>query len=371
LDAVLDAVLDAERVRRGAPGLAACVLRAGQPTVLLASGEADLVSGRRVTCATTFAWYSLTKIVTAVTALRLAHAGRLDLDAPVVERVPELQLSDPARRRWQPVTARHLLCHRAGFADRQLHVARWFREPGAPWPDPSAFLAAALRRHGPRRAPPGAREAYSNLGYAVLGQLIASAAGCPFRAAVHELVLDPLGMTGTGFEGAERLRGDHARGHLPRWSGMGLAARLLGGGAFSEGRVGRHELVRWRDLVFSPHGGLLGPVGDLARLLSLFTGGDVEPEQASLLQVCRGMCDDEALAAGLRPGAAEQYGPGWCVLSPANGAPQLRHGGRGPGYTTEMLVSPREGLAVGLLGNGGFDARATAEALLAAARPAT
>jgi CubicO group peptidase (beta-lactamase class C family) len=356
----LAVLLEQQRVRQRVPGLAACVVQDGCADQVLASGVADLGSGRPLVAGAPFAWYSLTKIVTAATALRLSERGALDLDAPAEALVPELAESTPAGSGWRPVTARDLLSHGAGFRDRQVHVVRWFREPRTPWPEPRAFLRAQLRRHGPRRSAPGARLAYSNLGYAVLGELLAAASGRPFRELVHEEVLEPLAMDASGFEGERVLSDRHAVGHVARWNGMGLALRLFGRGAFSAGRAGRHGRLRWRDLVFSPHGGLLGPVGDLVPLLRAFVA---RPELGSAQLLAPASV--RAMAVPLTRSRREVCGLGWFVEPWTGGGTLLRHGGRGPGYTTEMAVLPEARRAVAVLGNGSFDARAVAAALLA------
>lgn len=356
----LRALLAAFRPAARTPALALTVVRPGRPALESVSGAADLRDRIPVRPNTIFGWYSLTKIVTATLALQLHEQSLLNLDDEAQQWVPELALTAPARSHGAEPSLRHLLCHGAGFVDRQVHVARWFRAPGAPFPHARSFLASALRRHGPRRSRPGARLHYSNLGYAVLGEALAAAGGAPFRQLVHERVLAPLGMNHTGFEGAARGDAAQAVGHLPWASSMGLAVWALGRGAFIDGRVGAQQRVRWRDLVFSPHGGLLGPLGDLSRLLALQLGDG--PVQV-LSDAARQAAAERVLQAS---GGDEATGLGWWLdRHRSTGERQLRHGGRGPGFTTEMVVLPERRLAVGVLGNGAFDARAVAAAVLA------
>jgi CubicO group peptidase (beta-lactamase class C family) len=77
------------------------------------------------------------------------------------------------------------------------------RKAGAPPPDSRAFLARLLRRHRRLRFRPGETAACSNLGYIVLGELIASCAGQSFCEFVQRELLDALGMSRTGFEHAQ------------------------------------------------------------------------------------------------------------------------------------------------------------------------
>jgi CubicO group peptidase (beta-lactamase class C family) len=103
---------------------------------------------------TRYRWASVTKIVTALTVLIASERGLLGLDEPA---------GPPGS------TVRHLLAHASGLAF-----------------DGSMTLAA-----------PGTRRIYSNVGFDVLGMLVAERAGAPFEAAIESFVLDPLGMAGT------------------------------------------------------------------------------------------------------------------------------------------------------------------------------
>jgi CubicO group peptidase (beta-lactamase class C family) len=119
-----------ERIRalagEGVPGIA--VLVAGPEGVRAAgaAGLADIAGQVPASPDMVCPWFSMTKIVTATAAMRLAERGVLDLDTPVFEHVPALRQVRPpgwARR----ITARHLLSHSAGLANpipvRWVHPA--------------------------------------------------------------------------------------------------------------------------------------------------------------------------------------------------------------------------------------------------------
>ena len=364
--------LEGLRERARIPALAAVVARQGSAPRLASVGRVDPRASDPATLDTVFAWYSITKIVTACVALRLAESGFLDLDAPVSETVPQVA---PLVRGRGP-TPRDLLCHGGGFVDRQMHVARWFRQPGDPWPDPREFLAVQLSRHGRLKREPRQALHYSNLGFALLGECLAAAGGLPFRQLVRDEVLDPLGCVATGFEGAAIPEGRQAVGLLPRWSTMGLAVAMVGRGRFTTGRLagvegagrsptfGSQSVVRWRDLVFSAHGGLLGPISDLARLVDAFVQGGaplLDPESVAAM-------GELVLAEGAGAGRTRGTGLGFFIDLEPQGLPGrgrlLSHGGRGPGFTTEFFWLPEAGMGVGVLGSGSFDCKAVARALL-------
>src|SRR5205814_328258 len=113
-----------------------------------AFGFADLAARRPATTATRFPWFSMSKIVTATAALRLADEGRLDLNAPVAGLA--------AVGRGDLPRVRQLLDHTAGLPDPV--PLRWVRPADT---DP-AQDRPGLRRVRARR-PPGPPARYSNL----------------------------------------------------------------------------------------------------------------------------------------------------------------------------------------------------------------
>ncbi len=126
---------------------------------------------------------SITKTFTAVLVLQARDEGLLGLDDPV-----SAHLDVPAHG---DATIRRLLSHTSGFQ----------REPyGDIWdtlraPDDAEVLAQLDRAE--RVLPNARRYHYSNLGFAVLGQLVAKLRGAPWSQVVAERVIDPLGLGAT------------------------------------------------------------------------------------------------------------------------------------------------------------------------------
>ncbi len=128
---------------------------------------------------------SLTKTVTAAAVAVLVQQGRLDPEAPL-EEVLEVP-------RGTGVTVQLLLEHRSGLPRLGPGVRTWRADPYV------RYDAPVLRRvlaDLPRvlRTRPGAREEYSNLGYAVLGEVVARVGGDDWYPTVRRLVLDPAGL---------------------------------------------------------------------------------------------------------------------------------------------------------------------------------
>lgn len=209
-----------ERHVRGgvAPG-AAWLLDDGDRARAGAAGTWDLAGTMPATEDAVLRIASLTKPVVAVLALQLVEDGALDLEEPVDRWLPELAdrrvlrsqdgpLDDvvPAAR---PLTALDLLTLQMGFGfdvvsegPTPLWSAVAGLELGLGPPKPGSPLSPDewLRRFAtlPLMAHPGEQWLYDT-GFAVLGVLLARAGGRPLEVLLGERLLDPLGMSSTGF----------------------------------------------------------------------------------------------------------------------------------------------------------------------------
>ena len=129
---------------------------------------------------------SLTKVTaTLPCVLRLAEAGEVGLDDPVVKYLPGF--GDGAAK--DRVTLRHLLTHSSGLPA----ISEVYRLPGTAEERFAAVVAEPLE------SPVGTVVKYSDLGFIMLGRIVAEVTGKPLDEAFGELVAGPLGMTATGF----------------------------------------------------------------------------------------------------------------------------------------------------------------------------
>ncbi|MFI9251458.1 serine hydrolase domain-containing protein [Streptomyces sp. NPDC053069] len=124
---------------------------------------------------------SFTKVLTGTVLMRMAAAGLLDVDDPVERWFPAVPPTG--------ITLRHLAEHTSGLP--RLPPGTGGRDPYAPFDDAALHrLLGRLDEVAVR--PPGQQEEYSNLGYAVLGAALVSAAGAPYEELLAEHVLRPL-----------------------------------------------------------------------------------------------------------------------------------------------------------------------------------
>lgn len=178
------------------PGVSIAVIEDAQ--IEWAKGYGTLTAGQDapVKPGCLFQAASMTKLVTAVAALRLVADGVLGLDADVNETLHTWQIAKNDLTRENPVTLRRLLAHQSGIVDP---VGSF--EPladGEAYPPVADILAGKTRFHsGPVRVTVEAECEfnYSDAGYCVVEQLMMDATGKRFEALVRELVFKPLGMT--------------------------------------------------------------------------------------------------------------------------------------------------------------------------------
>lgn len=179
---------------------------------------------------------SLTKLVTSTMLDVLDVRGVVGADDPV-------DMWSPAPR-GTGITLRLLAQHRAGLPRLPPGTAWWRDDPYRGF-DEDACDTVLRRLDKVRVAPAGSRERYSNLGYAVLGRVLAQAGGySSWYAAATDLVLGPAGITDMTL-------------HPPE------AARLVG-----QDRRGVPRPHWTLDNAMAPAGGLWGTVAAMERLLA-------------------------------------------------------------------------------------------------------
>ncbi|EWT01548.1 beta-lactamase [Intrasporangium oryzae NRRL B-24470] len=350
---LLDAVTSLRR-RAHVPGLSLAVVDRDRLVFAGGFGAADLAGGRPATPSTAYLWFSLSKLVTATAALRLAEEGRLDLDAPVGTYVDHLTAPGPR----QP-TVRQLLDHTAGLAN-PLPI-RWAHAAGDGAPDPAALLRRVMSRRRAYRYPVGESARYTNLGYLAAGEVISTAAGRPFEEYVRQAVLGPAGMHRTGF--AYRPDANAATGYVraPRAADPVLR-RLLPAGVAGPRHAGHLALNRFH--VDGPaYGGLVGDVLDAGRFLRLHLGdGEIDGTRILRPETTRAMRELN------RKGKPFDHGVGWFRRPTRGRGDWVEHLGTGAGFWNIMRLYPDRGLGVVVMTNStsGFDVEPLFELLVEA-----
>lgn len=184
----------------------------GADETVLPYGLADRRTATPVTADTRFAIASGSKAMTALVIASLVESGALTFDAPVRELLgSDLPLVDDG------VRVRHLLSHTSGIGD-YLDEDDWdpagyvLARPVQEYLTTSAFVPE-LDGH-PQVFAPGERFGYCNGGFVVLALIAERASGAGYHDLVRERVLDPAGMTDSGFFRSDALPERTATGYL-------------------------------------------------------------------------------------------------------------------------------------------------------------
>jgi CubicO group peptidase (beta-lactamase class C family) len=252
--AAADAAIEAAIADRRIPGAVLLVGRGDRVLYRKAYGRRALVPAEEtMTVDTVFDLASLTKVIATATAvLILVDRGAVRLDAPVNQWIPEFGGGDKDR-----VTVQHLLTHVSGLRpDLDL------REP---WLGTVAALDLAARES--LVSPPGEKFVYSDIGYVLLGDVVARASGMPFEKFVQKNVLQPLGMRDTAFTPPEAQRSRIAPTQLCTpygWPCEGPDAAMLRGTV--------HDPTARRMGGVAGHAGLFGTADDLGRYARMILG---------------------------------------------------------------------------------------------------
>ncbi len=258
--------------RRPVAGLSVAVVQRGTQVWLQTHGLADVERHIPVDEDTVFRIASITKTMTAIAVMQLVEQGLLDLDAPVERYLGSFRLL-PADPGFRPVTLRHLLTHTAGVravrgvTDLLRPVLGWGSPAGLPVPSLTEYYGNGLRVD----VQPGTRFAYSNQGFAVLGQVVEDVTGMPFDRYLRQRVFDPLGMVHSDVVRSDRVRRRLAVGYEPGPRGLTRVVDLedvtLGAGnVYSSTR----DMVRYMTALLSGGVGEHGAVLESGTLATMF-----------------------------------------------------------------------------------------------------
>lgn len=195
-------------VHEGVPG-ATVLVREGDRTKITSAGSASLKPDVAMSKGQRFRIGSTTKPMVATVVLQLVDEGKLSLDQPITDIVGDLAGGD------ERITVRDLLAHKSGISD-YVKDPRTFAPYLAGNFDyvwtPEQLIGLALDH--PPVFEPGARSAYSNTNYTLLGLIVEKVTGNRLGTELRTRVFEPLGMDDTSLATQPRIRGSHVNGYL-------------------------------------------------------------------------------------------------------------------------------------------------------------
>jgi CubicO group peptidase (beta-lactamase class C family) len=188
--AIVDGWLDYQRVARRIPALSVGVVHGDAVVFSRAYGFADEAARRRATGATGYRIASISKVFTATAVMQLVERGAVRLDDPAERYLPWIRTrrSGPAGS----ITVRQLLSHTAGV--ERDGTPHWVTDRF-----PTLDQLKTHVRNGVAVFAPLERWKYSNIGFALLGQVVAAASGQAYEEYMRANIFAPLRLRHTGF----------------------------------------------------------------------------------------------------------------------------------------------------------------------------
>jgi CubicO group peptidase (beta-lactamase class C family) len=348
IDRIMDGFVKDRRIAGGI----VLVARHGKVAFDEVYGVTDLETGQPLRRDTIFRIYSMTKAITSAAAMILRDEGKLDLDAPVADYLPEFKdmkvLKDDAEvPATKTMTVADLMRHTSGLiygADKDDPLEKLYDEVDVT--NEYADLALMTKKLGqlPLRFEPGEDWEYG-VSIDVLGRVVEVVSGQPLDEFFRTRIFEPLGMTDTGFyvppEKAARFAANYYsddKGRMiirddPTQSRYLIKPRLLSGG-----------------------GGLVGTASDYMRFLLMVAGGGeldghrlLSPESVRLMTTNQTPKQAGWITFGDEVTTGVAYGLGFAVtVEPSEANPHSRVGQYGWGglASTHYWVSPADELVV-------------------------
>jgi CubicO group peptidase (beta-lactamase class C family) len=278
-------------------------------------GHADLEKGIAATPETIYRAGSIAKVFTAAATMQLAEQGRIAIDRPLVEALPEFSIKTRFTDAG-PVTPRNVMTHHSGLPSNFLK-GMYVRDPGR-------YESVIEGLHDQYLSfPPNYVFSYSNVGMALLGATVQRISGQPFDRYMEQNFFQPLGMSSSSFVSRAVTKA-----------------------------YDKHKEIEVFSLRDMPAANLLSNVIDLSQFIKMqFAEGRSGNRQLLSPDSVREMV--RVQNAGF-PLTFQQYvGLGWMLsgIEVPGGGPVASHGGSLPDSHSMMAILPEHKLGVVVLSN--------------------
>lgn len=332
------------------PSISFGVVADGKLVYANSSGTSNITTGKKADTNTLYRIASMSKSFTSMAILKLRDEGKLNLNDPVSNYIPEMDRAGQLTADAPAITIQHLMTMSAGFpednpwGDRQLDAT-------------DEALLDVLREGVSFSNVPGVNYEYSNLGYALLGKIIGNVSGRPYQQYIKEEILLPLGMENTEWEYSEIPEETLALGYL--W-----------------------EESEWVDVPYlhdgsyGSMGGLISSIEDFGKYMALHLDAwppRDDPEtgpirRSSIREMHQPWRMNALLTEAKTPGGADcpavvAYGYGVSWHKDCRGIVRIAHSGGLPGFGSEWRIYPEYGLGIVSFSNRTYGAPSSVNAI--------
>lgn len=313
------------------PGYAYGIILDGKLIYTGCGGIIDSDKKKLATSQSMFRIASMTKSFTAMAILKLRDEGKLRLDDPISDYIPELQRAHLTQDS-ATITIRDLLSHSAGFSTDDPWADRKLEET-------QEQLAALLKEKICFSNSCNTTFEYSNLGYAILGYLINKITGNPYQEFIDKAICQPLGMNSY-------------------WEYSNVPENQLAHGySYKDNKL--EEDILLHDGIFGAMGGLITSVESFCRYMSFHQDAwpprdDKEsgPLKRSTLREMHQPCKFTKLETNFKYSSGNEvalvsaYGYGLKWLKDSLGRIFIGHSGGLPGFGSNWFILPEYGLGI-------------------------
>ncbi len=286
-------------------------------------GYADTAARLPATADTVYRIGSVSKLFTTISALQLVEQGRLELDRPLQQYIPDFSL----RSRFsnaKPITLRSIMTHHSGIPSDHLK-GMW-----TPQPQPISTLPALIKDDY-AAYPPNTVLSYSNLGMSLLGLAVQNVSGQEFCSHLQQQLLQPLGMQQTSCSTALPQTASTARAY------SGSTQRLE---------------PPLRD---TPAGGVNGSVRDMSRFVRMVLAqGELDGQRIIKPETVREMLTSQNSTVALD--RSFRIGLGWMLgglggINIQQAGPVAHHAGATLYHRAQLVLLPDVKLGIVVLSN--------------------
>ena len=330
---VIDSIFKRFMQQNRYPGLAFGLVVDGKLVHANGYGFTDVEKKIPATPTSQFRIASMTKSFTAMAILKLRDEGKLSLDNPASQYIPEMKNLPMLTKDAAPITVRHLLTHAAGFpednpwGDRQLEVS-------------DEQLLNLIKKGISFSNAPGATYEYSNLAFALLGHIITTISGKPYEQYITENILHPLGMKNTNWEYTKVPSNELANGY--RWLNNDWVKQPM-----------------LHDGAYGAMGGLITSIEDFSKYMALHLSAtpptnniETGPIKRSSIREMQQPWTINTLStkyvfpSGRQCGILTAYGYGLRWMKDCDNKVYVGHSGGLPGFGSEWKIMPEYGIGI-------------------------
>lgn len=321
-------------IAKNIPGIVYGVVVDSELVLSSGTGFMNLEEESPATPLSAFRIASMTKSFTAMAIMKLRDEGKLSLNDPVSQYIPEMSTVEYLTKDSPIIDIENLLTMTAGFpednpwGDRQLHES-------------NQMLIDLISNEVSFSNAPSYRFEYSNTGYALLGNIISQVSGIPYQAYIKANILQPLGMDQTYWEYDSVPNEQLAIGY--RW-----------------------EDEQWKlepmlhDGAYGAMGGLITTIEDFSKYVSFHlsawpprSDSDNGPVRRSSLREIH-TPHFSKLVTEPKDWSGDPYscdiisgyGYGLAIATDCNGLKWISHGGALPGYGSYYMAFPEYGVGI-------------------------